>query len=101
MTTYPAENVVFLYALLFLTSAYWTFLAARGKLPAQGRISLTLRYASLACAFLFLALGTAQPPALDLVQYRWLLRGSYVAYCLMSLYAIGHYWLDMWRRRKG
>jgi hypothetical protein len=100
MTTYPSEGVVFLYALLFLTQTYWAWLAARGRLPVQGRISLTLRYASLALAFLWLALGTAQPPLLDLVHYRRLLRSSYIAYCLLCLYAILRYWVLLIRQQR-
>lgn len=100
MTTYPSENVVFLYALLVGTQVYLAWLAALGRLPRPGRISLTLRYLSLACAFLWLALGTLQPPALDLVTYRWLLRSSYIAYCLLCLYAILQYWRLLIRQHR-
>ena len=99
-TTYPAEGVVILYALLVGSQIYLVFLAALGYLPALGRITTTLTYATLACAFLLLALGTIQPPLIDLVRYRWMLRGSFTAYFLMSVYALGQYWLGLLRSRR-
>lgn len=99
MTPYPAEGIAWLYALLFGTQVYLAYLALMGMAPRLGRIATTLTYATLACAFLFLTLGTIQPPLLDLVQYRWLLRGSYVAYLLLSLYTLMRFWVGLVRRR--
>ena len=79
---YPSENVYYLYAYLVIIQGILAGLSFIGRLRQPGRILLTLRHASLMFAFLWLALGTLQPPWLDLVQYRWLLRGSYVAYAL-------------------
>lgn len=99
MTTYPSENVVFLYAYLALSQAVLTVLSSLGQLPQPNRIVLTLRHASLMCAFLWLALGTMQPPALDLVAYRWLLRGSYIAYALVvTAQLVGI--IGQWRKRR-
>lgn len=98
MTTYPSENVVFLYSYLVITQGILTLFAFMGRLPQPGRILLTLRHASLAFAFLWLALGTVQPPVLDLVQYRWLLRGSYIAYALCVTAQL--VMLISWRWRK-
>lgn len=92
---YPAEGVVFLYSILFGTQIYLAWLCALGRLPRPGRVFLTLRYLSLALAFLLLALSTVQPPKLDLAEYRWLLRGSYVAYCLLCLFSILQYWREL------
>ena len=99
-SSYPTEGVVMLYSILCGTQVYLAMLAAVGRLPRPGRVFLALRYATLACAFLWLALGTFQPPLIDLVEYRWLLRGSYVAYCLLALYQIGAYWREMQLARR-
>jgi len=89
-----------LYALLFFSQLYLAFLAAVGLLPQPGRILRTLRYVSLAATFLWFALGTVEPPLIDMAEQRWLLRGSYIAYLLLCLYSILAYWFGLFTQAR-
>lgn len=88
MNTYPAEGVYVLYGALLIFQAIIAFLIATGRLCRVNRIVATFERVTLACYFLWIMLGTIQPPILDLVRYRWLPRGSWGAYAALSLYII-------------
>jgi hypothetical protein len=90
-----------LYVLLFMSQLYLAILALLNRPAVVGHVARTLTYVTLTCAFGFLALGTVNPPLMDLVEYRWLLRGSYTAYFLLSVYALMRFWVRMWRTRRG
>ena len=85
---YPSEGAHLLYSFLLLTQVIIAFLVATGRLCRVSRIVATFERLTLVCYFTWIMLGTLQPPVLDLIQYRWLLRGSWGAYAVLSLYII-------------
>jgi hypothetical protein len=98
MTDYPREGVVILYALLFVTQIYLALLWAVGKFRPLGIVWNTLTYGVLAAAFGLTMLGTFNPPVLNLVEQRWLLRACYTGYLVLCTYAILTHWFSLFRQ---
>jgi hypothetical protein len=98
MPDYPREGVVVLYFLLFTTQVYLALLWALGKFRPLGVVWNTLTYGVLAFVFGLTALGTFQPPFINLVDQRWLLRASYTGYLVLSVFAIVTHWFSLVRQ---
>lgn len=98
MADYPREGVVILYALLFVAQVYLALLWAAGKFRPLGIVWNTLIYGVLAAAFGLTMLGTFQPPLVNLVDQRWLLRACYTGYLVLCTYAILTHWFSLFRR---
>ena len=98
MADYPREGVVILYALLCAAQLYLALLWAVGKFRPLGLVWNTLTYVVLGCVFALTTLGTFQPPIIDLVDQRWLLRAGYSAYLILCSYAILTHWFSLFRK---
>ena len=98
MADYPREGVVILYALLWATQLYLALLWAVGKFRPLGVVWNTLAYVVLSCVFFLTMLGTFQPPIVNLVEQRWLLRAGYSAYLVLCAYAILTHWFSLFRQ---
>jgi len=98
MTEYPREGVVLLYALLCATQLYLALLWAVGAFRPLGIVWNTLAYVVLGSVFALTTLGTFQPPLINLVEQRWLLRAGYSAYLVLCAYAILTHWFSLFRQ---
>jgi hypothetical protein len=98
MVDYPREGVVILYALLCASQLYLALLWALGRFRPLGVVWNTLVYAVLCCVFLLTTLGTFQPPIINLVEQRWLLRAGYTGYLVLCMYAIMTHWFSLFRQ---
>ena len=98
MAEYPREGVVILYALLCATQLYLALLWALGAFRPLGIVWNTLVYVVLALGFGLTALGTFNPPVVNLVEQRWLLRACYTGYLVLCTYAILTHWLSLFRQ---
>ena len=95
MSDYPREGVALLYLLLCASQIYLAILWAVGKFRPLGVVWSTLTYVVLGLAFGLTTLGTLNPPVIDLVEQRWLLRACYTSYLVLSLYAILSHWFGL------
>jgi len=98
MAEYPREGVVILYALLCAAQVYLALLWAVGKFRPLGIVWNTLAYATLGAVFALTTLGTFQPPIINLMEQRWLLRAGYSAYLVLCAYAILTHWFSLFRQ---
>jgi signal transduction histidine kinase len=98
MADYPREGVVILYALLFATQIYLALLWALGKFRSLGIVWNTLTYSLLALTFGLTMLGTFEPPFINLLEQRWLLRAGYTGYLVLCIYAILTHWFSLFRQ---
>jgi hypothetical protein len=98
MADYPREGVVILYALLTATQLYLALLWVLGRLRPLGVVWNTLTYLVLAAAFGLTTLGTFNPPLVNLVEQRWLLRACYTAYLVLCVFAILTHWFSLFRQ---
>ena len=98
MADYPREGVVLLYALLCATQLYLALLWALGAFRPLGIVWNTLAYVTLGSVFALTTLGTFQPPLINLVEQRWLLRAGYSAYLVLCAYAILTHWFSLFRQ---
>jgi len=69
-----------------------------GKFRPLGVVWNTLAYVVLGCVFFLTMLGTFQPPIINLVEQRWLLRAGYSAYLVLCAYAILTHWFSLFRQ---
>ena len=98
MAEYPREGVVILYALLTATQIYLALLWALGRFRPLGIVWNTLTYVVLAAGFGLTTLGTFNPPLVNLVEQRWLLRACYTGYLVLCAFAILTHWFSLFRQ---